>query len=316
MYVLSLVLICRSPWPNPFPGILLWWSLRPHYSKLNCPDWFDRGRLRVYQALVPSTVGQCSFCACLWWQCCMQCLGGFCLPCAHTVWGMAWSDEFEKYRTVWERERVVKERPSRGRKYFHLQQRMHSFVFSAPPVLLFNWNLTRSILKNASIFPVCFYCMIPGVQSWSLHLQQLTLFTSSPWQTKSCWLPPCHLLQLCVQTLTQQWCWHCGFSRPFVTMSQGSQAVCFHFWLLQTFLRVKRSRSASFISASGALVEGLSAEDQESKQSLKEVLLPICKAELELAKVSQLLAAWFSSSLVKGKEAELDYPKREAGRVN
>lgn len=214
------------------------------------------------------------------------------------------------------RERVVKERPSRGRKYFHLQQRMHSFVFSAPPVLLFNWNLTRSILKNASIFPVCFYCMIPGVQSWSLHLQQLTLFTSSPWQTKSCWLPPCHLLQLCIQTLTQQWCWHCGFSRPFVTMSQGSQAVCFHFWLLQMLLRVKRSRSASSISASGALVEGLSAEDQESKQSLKEVLLPICKAELKLAKVSLLLAAWFSSSLVKGKEAELDYPKREAGRVN
>lgn len=38
-------------------------------------------------------------------------------------------------------------------------------------------------------------------------------------------------------------------------------------------------------------MEGLSAEDQESKQSLKEVLLPICKAELELAKVSLLLAA-------------------------
>lgn len=34
-----------------------------------------------------------------------------------------------------EREREVKERPSKGRKY--LQQKTHSFVFSAPPVLIF-----------------------------------------------------------------------------------------------------------------------------------------------------------------------------------
>lgn len=37
----------------------------------------------------------------------MQCLGGFCLPCASTVRGMAWSDEL--YRTVWERESSKRE---------------------------------------------------------------------------------------------------------------------------------------------------------------------------------------------------------------
>lgn len=61
---------------------------------------------------------------------------------------------------------------------------------------------------------------------------------------------------------------------------------------------------------------GLSAEDQESRQNLKEVFPPICKAELELAKVSQQFGVSFSSSLVKGEEAELDYPNGEAGRVN
>lgn len=61
---------------------------------------------------------------------------------------------------------------------------------------------------------------------------------------------------------------------------------------------------------------GLSAEDQESRQSLKEVFPPICKAELELAKVSQQFGASFSSSLVKGEEAELDYSSSFPCRIN
>lgn len=43
---------------------------------------------------------------------------------------------------------------------------------------------------------------------------------------------------------------------------------------------------------------------------------PICEAELEIAPSSQLTLAWFSSSLVKGAEAELGYPKGAGGAVN
>lgn len=174
--------------------------------------------------------------------------------------------------------------------------------------------------------------MIASLQSLSLHPRWLTLFTSSPWQVKNSWLPLvahrgaaalplCHPLQLCVQALTQRWCWRRALSWRYGTASVRSQAGFFYFCSLETLqeLGVVQIPTGAHGGQERSLPRwrALMGRLKNWGTFSIEILLLIYKAEMELVSLIRQLGAWFYSSLVKGKEAaELDYPKGGVGTIN
>lgn len=107
------------------------------------------------------------------------------------------------------------------------------FSFCAPLTVLYNWNLMKYALKSARAFQAEFYFAVPSMGSPSLHLQQLTLVTSSPGPMKNSGLPlaarqgpaALPLPQLRVLALAQQSCWHWSF--PWHRVTVAPRPSCF-----------------------------------------------------------------------------------------